>query len=121
MCTTYHPYRGVVRYGTPTQTGYWVYQWYGLVRYGTGVHPSVADKKKAGIMPHSAARGAHSAIMALAVPFGGVWLPAAVAAFTDRNRRIVRLGHGFINWCCEWRCPLYPRKRTFFITGVYVR
>jgi len=17
-----------------------------------------------------------------------------------------RLGHGFINWCCEWRCPL---------------
>ena len=23
------------------------------------------------------------------------------------------LGHGLINWCCEWRCPLYPRKQTF--------
>ena len=22
------------------------------------------------------------------------------------------LGHGLINWCCEWRCPLYSRKET---------
>ncbi len=26
---------------------------------------------------------------------------------------ITGLGHGLINWCCEWRCPLNPRKQTF--------
>ncbi len=25
---------------------------------------------------------------------------------------ITGLGHGIINRCCEWRCPLYPRKQT---------
>ncbi len=25
---------------------------------------------------------------------------------------ITGLGHGLINWCCEWRCPLYPQKQT---------
>ncbi len=70
---------------------------------------------------YGAARGAHSAIMALAVPLGvGVWLPTAVAAFPGRNRRIGRLGHGLINWRCEWRCPLYPRKQTSRWVPLYV-
>jgi hypothetical protein len=36
--------------------------------------------------------------------------------FYDRQQLVpyfIRsLGRGLINWCCEWRCPLYPRKQT---------
>ena len=31
------------------------------------------------------------------------------------------LGHGLINWCCEWRCPLYPSKQTILRAGADVR
>ncbi len=34
---------------------------------------------------------------------------------------ITGLGHGLINWCCEWRCPLYPEKRTILRAGDKVR
>ncbi len=51
---------------------------------------------------------------------GGGW-PPSLCRVAPPSRRIPRpLGHGLINWCWEWRCPLHPRKRTFFSTGVYV-
>ncbi len=42
---------------------------------------------------------------------GGGW-PPSLCHVAPPGRRIP-LGHGLINWCCEWRCPLYPRKQTF--------
>ena len=37
----------------------------------------------------------------------------------DRPRRLggKGLGHGLINGCCGWRCPLYPAKQTKFRVG----
>ncbi len=46
----------------------------------------------------------------------------ACAAWHRPAGRIPRpLGHGLINWCCEWRCPLYPAKQTILRAGAKVR
>ncbi len=54
---------------------------------------------------------------------GGHWGTILVSGALENKERkmpkikgawaITGLGHGLINWCCEWQCPLYPRKQTF--------